>query len=174
MKKFSQLTEQEQIQLLKRDENLRNKLDNYVQDCEMDWLSDKLACVKPGLSDWEYGFYNRNFYRLGDLDKFVEGVQKSIYNFGSTDKLKRLADQCEKLQYTNLYEHHVKKLASLYFEEEIDMIVEYTENVCYKIYCNDIESVCADGYLEPFFDNLSEYLINEETNTYYKPCKISA
>lgn len=176
MKKFSELTVEKQIELLKRDKKLREKFDNYVQDCEMDWLTEKLHCITPYLSDWSLGFWNHNFISVKDYDGIIDGIDKSVYCYGSTPELEKLLAMCKKLRdrCSNLFEYHAKRLVEMFYQQELVMIVNYTENVCYKICSEDFNDAEVDGYIEPFFYNLSEYLLDEENNKYYKPCAIVA
>ena len=168
MKKFSELTMEQLTKIVNGSKELRDELDQYIQETEMEWLSEKLACVESSLSNWSIGFYNPNFMHVRDYEGFLYGVQKCTENFGCSDKLEKKIKQCEKLLRTNLFEHHAKILAEMWYKDEIQPIIDFVEDASYELYGGEVGKNCKD-YLECFFDRYSDCLYDEETETFYEP-----
>lgn len=172
MKKFSELSLEQLEQIVNRSKELRNLLDEYIQESEMDYISDKLFPIKKSLKDWSIGFYNQNYMVVNDYHDFVAGVRSSVKSFGCSDRLESLLTQCEKLEGSNLFHHHAKMLKELWYEEEIKSTIDYVEDASYELYCGKVGEKTRDC-LEPFFYNYEDYLYDEETETFYKPTKLA-
>lgn len=168
MKRFNELTQEQLTQIVNRSKDLREELDSYIQDCEMCWLSEKLACIKSSLSDWSVGFYNQNYIRVKDYHDFLNYVKDSAKTYGASDRMEKLIRQCDKLRSSNLFEYYAKKLKEVYFEDELQSICKYVEDCSYELYQGSVGEKCK-SYLECFFDAYTDYLYDEETDTYYKP-----
>ena len=159
MRALNSLPNDELLKAIYSSEELSEMLDEYIQETEMGWLNDKLDCFKSCV-DCSIGFYNRNYFRVEDYNWFLEGVYKSIRSFGATEKLEKLYYQCEKLRGTNLFEYKINQLAELYFKEELQSIIEHTEDVSYQISCKDMN---LDFDIECFaFNRLEGIYINDE------------
>lgn len=171
MKKFCEMNLQKFEQIINRSKKLRDELGDYIQESEMDFISDKLFPVKSSLKDWSIGFYNQNFVTVKDYHEFVSGVRSAAKSFGCSDRLERLLSQCEKLEGTNLFYHHARLLRDMWLEDEIQSIVKYVEDACYELYCGEIGEKTRD-YLECFQEIYSDYLYDEETETIYNPHKL--
>lgn len=172
MKRFNELTQEQLTQIVNRSKNLREELDSYIQDCEMCWLSEKLACIKSSLSAWSIGFYNQNYIKVRNWSMFVDGVEKSTKSYGCSDKLEKLLLRCNKLRGSNLFEYYARQLKRLFWEEELKTIIDYVEAASYELYQGSVGEKCK-SYLECFFNAYTDYLYDEETNTYYKPTKLA-
>lgn len=70
MKKFKELTIEQLTEIVNRSKKLRDELDEYIQDCEMCWISEKLSVLKPSLKDWSIGFFNQNYITVKDWHDF--------------------------------------------------------------------------------------------------------
>ena len=173
MKKFKDLSIAELTQIVNRSEKLRDELDNYIQDCEMYWISERLACLKESLSDWSIGFYNQNYIRVRDYHTFLDCVIESKRRYGASDRMEKLISLCDKLRSSNLFEYYAKKLKTMYLEDELQSICKYVEDCGYELYQGKVGEKC-ESYLECFFDAYEDYLYDEQTETYYKPTKLQA
>ena len=173
MKKFKELTIEQLTEIVNRSKKLRDELDEYIQDCEMCWISEKLAVMKDSLSDWSIGFYNQNYIRVKDYGTFLDCVIDSEKRYGASDKMEKLISQCEKLRGSNLFEYWAKKLKEVYFEDELQSICKYVEDCSYELYQGSVGEKC-ESYLECFFDAYDDYLYDESTSTFYKPMKLAA
>ena len=176
MKRFGELTSEEFKAVVLASKSLREELDEYVQECEFDFLSDKISCFNLSVADWSMSFYGNNyFYAKNSSDnydfEYIDCIQKSVDNFGCSDKLEKLLNQCRKLLGTNLYMHHVKRLYDLYFKEELEPIIDDVEAFSYNLHCGELnDNTC---YLDEFQENYSKWLYDSEAQTFYKPCKIA-
>ena len=171
MKKFSEMNLNEFEQIVNRSKELRDKLDDYIQECEMDYISDKLFPVKNSLQDWSIGFYNHNFVTVKDYHDFVSGVRSSVKSFGCSDRMESLLSQCEKLEGTNLFYHHARLLREMWFEDEILSVVKFVEDASYELYCGSVGEKTR-SYLECFVELYSDYLYDQENETFYRPSKL--
>lgn len=173
MKRFSELSNEQLTQIVNRSKKLRDELDEYIQDTEMNWIKEKLSCVRESIANYSVGFYNQNFLRVRDYEGFVDGVEKSIEIYGASDKLEKKFHQVRKLLHTNLFAHTAEQLKELWLKEELQSICDYVEDASYELYHGEVGEKCQ-SYLERFFDNCEDYLFDEETQTIYKPTRLEA
>ena len=173
MKKFSEMDLKELEQVVNRSKTLRDKLERYIDDCEMGWCIDKLNCVKNSLSDWCVGAYNPSYIHVSDWYRFLDGVIKCSKIFGCSTRVEKKIAQVEKLRYSNLFEYHCNILKEMWEEEEIYSITKWIEECGFELYCGKVGEKTRD-YLDCFFDNygLDDYLYDESTETFYKPTKL--
>jgi hypothetical protein len=174
MKKFSDMEINEVIDVINDSKELRDMLDQYIQETECDWLGDLLHCFKSGAVDYSIGFFDHNYFTVKDNDLFLEGVCKSHDSYGLTVKGEKLLHLCEKLQGTNLFGYWCGKLAEQYYKDELKSMVDYVEDASYELYCGSVGEKSMN-YVDCFVDNvIGNYLYDEECETYYEPHKISA
>lgn len=173
MKRFSELSDEQLTNIVNRSKKLRDELDEYIQDTEMNWIEEKLSCVRESLANWSVGFYNQNFLRVRDYESFVDGVGESIKMYGASEKLEKKFHQVQKLLHTNLFAHTAEQLKELWLKEELQSICDYVEDASYELYQGKVGEKC-ESYLECFFDNYEDYLFDEETQNIYKPIRLDA
>ena len=174
MKKFSDMQIDEVINVINDTETLRDMLDRYIQETESDWLGDLLRCFDPQSIDYSIGFFNNNYFTVKDSDLFLDGVRKSHEKYGLTTKAEKLLKRCEKLQGTNLFDYWCDKLAEMYYKDELKSMVDYVEDAYSELYQGTVGEKSRE-YVECFADNIiGDYLWDEECETFYKPCKVSA
>lgn len=175
MKKFSEMNMKELEQVVNRSKELRDKLEKYIDFCEMDWCTDKLNCVKDSLSDWRVGAYCPSYIYVSDWYGFLDGVKECKRNFGSSTRIEKKIAQVEKLRHSNLFEYHCRILKEMWEKEEIYSITKWIEECGYELYCGTVGEKTRD-YMEAFFCNygLEDYLYDESTETFYKPTKLDA
>lgn len=176
MKRFDELTIEQFKVVLEKSEDLRRMLDAYIQDCECEYLCDMLRSFNFGIADWNIGFYNNNYFCAKDClanddYEYISCIEDSVTNFGCSERLERLIEQCKKLIGSNLYMYYIKKLYRLYFEEELEPIIKYVEGISYQLYCGNVDETL--DYIEGFQERYSDFLYDEVSGTYYKPCKIA-
>ena len=170
--KFKDLDDKVLKELVANDTKLRERFDTFIQESEMDWLSEKIDCVRSSLGNYSYGFYNPNFMHVQDYDGFVDGVSESIKCFGSTDKLAKLVEHCDRLRGTNLFEYYAKQVQEVYEKEELQSICDYIEDACYELYNKEIGEK-SESYFEGFSPLIEDYLYDEDNEIYYKPNKVA-
>ena len=174
MKKFSDMKIDEVIDVINDSEELRDMLDQYIQETETYWLDDLLRSFDRGAVDYSVGFFDSSYFTVKDNDLFLEGVRKSHENYGLTTKAEKLLKRCEKLQGTNLFGYWCDKLAEMYYEDELKSMVDYVEDASFELYQGTVGEKSRE-YVECFVDNvIGNYLWDEENETFYKPCRISA
>lgn len=174
MMKFSDMEIDEVINVINDSKELRDMLDQYIQETEYDWLDELLRCFDRGAVDYSIGFFDRNYFTVKDSDLFLKGVRKSHDNYGLTVNGEKLLNRCEKLQGTNRFGYWCEKLAEQYYKDELKSMVDYVEDASYELYKGSVGEKSMN-YVECFIDNVvGDYLWDEESETFYKPCKVSA
>jgi len=175
MKRFGDMTIEELEGVVNRSKELREKLDNFIQDTESYWLDERLSCVWDSLEKWSVGFYEPSYIKVSDWKGFLEGVKKCEKAFGCSERVRKKIAQCEKLWWCNLFEHHVKILKEMWYEDEIKSTIDYVEAAGLELYDGAVGEK-SRNYLEDFFMNygLEDYLYDEENGIFYKPIKLSA
>lgn len=172
--RFKEMESEQALRIILQSDTLRRKFDEYIMDVEMDYITDKLNCFDRSCADWEFGFYNQNHLRVRNenYSDFLAGIRKSASMYGLSEKLYKLLSQTEKLNGTNLFAYHVEKVCKRFFEEEIEDVREYVEDVSFAMYCKDIDKfyeLGADSYLECFTDwYLDDYYYDEEEQEVYQ------
>ena len=62
----------------------------------------------------------------------------------------------------------------MYYEDELKSMVDYVEDASFELYQGSVGEKSRE-YVECFVDNIiGDYLWDEESETFYKPCRISA
>ena len=174
MKKFSGMEIDDVINVINDSETLRDMLDRYIQETESDWLGDLLRCFDPQAVDYSIGFFDSNYFTVKDSDLFLDGVRKSHENYGLTTKAEKLLKRCEKLQGANLFDYWCDQLAEMYYNDELKSMVDYVEDASYELYRGSVGEKSRE-YVDCFVDNIiGDYLWDDESETFYKPCRVSA
>ena len=175
MKKFKDLSLEELTNIVNSSKKLRDELDNFIQEDEMNWLRQKLNFVRSSLWKWSLGFFNNNgnFISVRNYEEFLDGVKDSKVAFGASERLEKLINHCEQLLGTNLFEYYAKKLAEVFFEDELMPIINYVEDASFELYQGKVGEKSKD-YLEGFFSSYEDYLYDEENKTFYEPHSLSA
>ena len=174
MKKFSDMQIDEVINVINNSKKLRNMLDKYIQETESDWLGELLSCFDRQAIDYSICFFDSNYFTVKNSDLFLDGVRESHENYGLTIKAEKLLKLCEKLQGTNLFDYWCDQLAEMYYEDELKSMVDYVEGASFELYQGTVGKKSRE-YVECFVDNIiGDYLWDEESGTFYKPCRISA
>lgn len=174
MKKFSDMTTGEVIDVINQSKELLDMLEEAVQECEMNYISDKLGCFERGSIEYSIGFYNDNYFNVKDNDLFVEGVRETCKHFGLTTDTEKMLNMVEKLRGTNLYDYWCERLAEKYEETELESVVKMVEDIGYDLSCGKVSEYAAD-YVDIFVMNdIGDYLWDKDTKTFYKPVKVSA
>ena len=173
MKKIKDSSIEEFKSIVNRSKSLREKLESYISDVEMDFIREKMSFIEPSLSDYSIGFYNPNFWKIDSYEMFVDGVEQFNNYYGLTVRCEKLLAQCEKLRESNLFLYHAKKLADMFWETEIQSLVDFVEDCCYELYCGKVGEK-TEQYLGCFFDNYTDYLYDEEAGMIYVPEELSA
>jgi hypothetical protein len=86
MKKLVSLSNKEILNHVMSSKTLREKFDEYINRCEMDWIGEKLGCFSFRGADWSIGAYNHNYLNVKECDEFVASVEKSISYFDCTEQ----------------------------------------------------------------------------------------
>lgn len=146
MKALNSLNENELLAKIYESKKLTDKLSNFITTTENEYLSDICNCLEG--CRYSIGFYNQNYITVTDSVLFLQSVGNIIDNFGASEKLEKIYNKAHKLFETNLFEYTIEQLSDemlSYFKDMCD----YVENVCYKIYCNEIHYDVM-GYIESF------------------------
>lgn len=176
MVNLSKIDTKEFLSVVFKHEELRDKLYDCIHDSEFYYLNNKLDCFSFSCADWSIGTYNSNFLRIKDSSEFLSCVQNSISKFGCSDYLQKMVDHAEKLRGTNLFEHYVKVVGSIYLQEELQATCDWLEDISFTIYCKDIEKFIKNYSLDSvkcLQDRFGRYVLNDETQEVIEYCRIA-
>lgn len=166
MKTINDFTFEQQKQLVFANKDLKDKFEYYLQECEMDYLSDKLQCVKNSLSDWCIEFWGHLSMDVKDYYSFCLGVEKSGESYGLSEKCEKLLSKCFKLHLakSNLFEYYAEKLKGLFLEDEFKPTIDWVEKIGMALYCGNTPDDDIDPTFECFIENgyLNDYLFEDE------------
>ena len=164
MKTINDFTFEQQQQIVVKNDSLRDMFEQYLQESEMDYLSDKLSCIKNSLSDWCIEFYGRTYICVKDYYSFCLGVEKSGKSYGLSEKCEKLLSKCFKLYFakSNLFEYYAEKLADLFVEDEFKPTIDWVENIGMSLYRHEIPDDAEDVFI-CFLENdfLKGYLFDD-------------
>ena len=166
---LKELSNEKLFEVVSKNETLRRSFDDYVWECEWDYISDKLAVMKDSIYDYSIGLCNDNFIRVRDYGSFVYDARECEKEFGLSENAEKLLSQCEKLRYTNLFEYYAKRFKQLWFEEEIQSTVKWCEDLSYQLYSGKDTKESYD-YLECWAENV-DYIYDEEDRSVYEPMR---
>ena len=115
MKRLNELTDSEALNYFLASKTLSRRFYEYIYECEMDYITEKLACFPSGCMDYCIGVYERNYIWVKGASDFLDGVQKCAKYFGCTERLDALIKQGYALKYKNMFDYMVDKLAKVFF-----------------------------------------------------------
>lgn len=171
MKKLLSFPEEYILKKVLNSDKLRQEFDDVIMSNEMDYIEEKLRCFESGCIDYSIGMYAPNYFKIKKAKDFLCGVQKSISNFGASQKLESLCKLCEGLECSNLFEYHIQKLCDLYYEEQLKANIDYAEELSFAIYQKDETNKELLFQLENFewaLDGI--YVDNQDRLCYMKYC----
>lgn len=95
MKYIHELTDNEKRELIETNGALANMVYDDMIDCEMDYITEQLNFIAPGLRDYEIGPYNRNVIIVSNAIKFLDGLETLQKNYcilpdDMNDEIKRV------------------------------------------------------------------------------------
>lgn len=171
MERLQDLNNDKALNYILASKTLSRRFDEYINDCEMDYIDDKLSCFPSGCMDYSIGAYDRNYIKVKDASDFLDGVQRCVKNFGCTERLDALIKQCYALKYKNLFAYMVGKLSRVFFEEEIKPTIDYIEECGYAIYCSDAKD-CLTNHVECFVDCHCDNVYIDDNNELIETVKL--
>ena len=136
MKKLDSMPIDERLKLIYSSKELTEKMDsmNYEElDCLLRDYLEKLDGCR-----YSFGMYEDNVIRVQNERDFLYSFKDIQEDFCLTDKIHNKFNQCWKLYLadSNLWRHHAELLADMY-EEYLNEIIKYYEDVSYDIYCKE-------------------------------------
>lgn len=81
MKKIYELTDNEKRELIENNAALQNMVYDDMLENEMDFISEQLNYIAPGLRDYSVGSYNYNYMTVGNSVKFFDGLEQLQKNY---------------------------------------------------------------------------------------------
>lgn len=163
MKKLVSLSDKEILKYILNSNELSDRFEKRICDCEMWYLEDKINCFKSGSIKYCYGAYNNNnYFKVVDNFEFLNGVQNCINMFGASLIVENKFKQCKKLVESNLFEYHIKELARLFFREEILKDIEYLEDISYKITNKEYDNQLLIDRVDEFTSEIEDVYVNSE------------
>lgn len=150
MKKIYELTENEKRALIENNGALANMVYDDMIENEMDFISEQLTHIAPGLRDYDIGPYNRNIIIVSDALKFLDGLDQLQKNYCTLpdelqpeiDRVLAARDRFYLMSYNN------KNYDAL--DAWIDKKAQYFA---------DCITDCFSKYLEPSHDDMISYFI---------------
>lgn len=150
---------------------LSERFYEYIYNCEMDYVSDKLDCFPSNSITYCIGAYEPSYIKVIDASDFLDGVLKCAKCFDCSERLDALIKQCYALKYKNLFAYMVNKLAKMYFDEEIKPTIDFIERCSYAIHCKDVDD-CLIDYIECFVDCCCDNVYVNEDNELIEMVKL--
>lgn len=166
---LKELSNEKLFEIVSKNKTLRRSFDDYVWECELDYISDKLKVVNPALSDWSIGVCSYNYISVKDYESFVYYARECERIFGLSIACEKKLSMCEKLRGTNLFEYHAKQFAEMWFDNEIQSVVKWVEDLSCDVYCGKNPENAYD-YLEDWAYNVN-YYFDEETGEVFEPAR---
>ena len=81
MKFIYQLTDDEKRALIAGNSALQNMVYDDMFDNEMDFITEQLNYIAPGLRDYSVGAYGYNYLTVGNSVKFLDGLETLQKNY---------------------------------------------------------------------------------------------
>lgn len=175
MKKLIKLSQKEILHRIMESKRLREKFNSYIDDCEMNWLGEKVACFHKyrGAADWSLGAYNQSYLHVKDASAFLYAVEECIESYGCTENLRKQVEKCAKLRGCNLFEWNVTQMAQVFYEEELMHIEKHIEDCGYDIHCQNETDRLLD-YVEMFSEHYLDDIYIDSQNRLVRLDYISA
>ena len=147
---------------------LKEQFEEYINETEMDYIRDKILCVRGSLENYSIGTCQHNYIEVKDYKAFIDGVEKCSRNYGSSESLDSLVKQAQRLSHTNLFEHYAKKVKDKWMKEEILPTIEWIEKCGYTLYKGEL-SDDMKSLLECYVSNIPPlYFFDNDNNKLYK------
>lgn len=175
MKKFSDMTIDEVINVINQSEELRDMFDQKMRESARDYILDNLACFDGKSVSYSISACELSYFRVKDTYSFFEGVEKARDVFRLVGKTGKLFNRCKKLRGTNLFDYWAKRLCESYYETQFKNITDFIQDACFELHQGSVGEK-SKVYVVYFFYGtvIADYLWDEETKTFYKPCEVSA
>lgn len=76
MIKLSKMETKEFLSVVFQHQELCDKLDNYINESEFDYINEKMRCFNFSCADWDIGCYNNNYLTVKNLMNFFHAFRK--------------------------------------------------------------------------------------------------
>lgn len=173
MEKFREMKVEDVIGIINKSMELREILDCYVQQSEMDFIGEKISEFSKSAIEYSISPFERSYLYPTDNDAFLEGVEKSGKSYGLGNRTEKYLSICKKVKGTNFYGWWVKKLCASYYSEEIEPALKWIEDCSYELYHGNVGEKSRD-YVDMLIEStIGDYLWDKETETYYIPKKVA-
>lgn len=164
---LNQLSGHDALVAILDSKKLSERFEDWIHTCEMDdYIGDKLREFTPRAAEWSVGTYSPSYISVRDSRLFIDCVQNSISFYGGSNRLEKLAKQCDKLRDSNLFDYMVEKLCEVYFDDEIQPTIDYVEDCGYAIYCKDADDAKLADALDCFLANFGDDYYVENGQVY--------
>ena len=163
MKFINQLTDNEKRTLIENNSALANMVYDDMIENEMDFISEQINYIAPGLRDYSIGSYNYNYMTVGNSVKFLDGLEQLQKYYctlpdAMNDEIKRVLEARERfycMSYNNKNYDSLDAWIDKKAQYFADCIVEYFTS------CLDPD---RESMIEYFIDFYSDARMDE---TYY-------
>ena len=167
MKYIHELTDNEKRELIENNSALANMVYDDMIDCEMDYITEQLNFIAPGLRDYSIGAYNRNIIIVSDALKFLDGLKTLQKNYCTlpdelTPEINRVLAARDRYLYNDMSYDNYYMLSdwldqkSQYFA---DCITDYFSS-CLDPSRDDMISYFIEFYADECMDET--YFINDD------------
>lgn len=160
MKYINQLTDNEKRALIENNSALQNLVYDDMIENEMDFITEQLIFIAPGVRDYKIGSYNYNYITVGNSVKFLDGLEKlqKIYCTlpdSMNDEIKRVLEARERF-YSMSYNNKNYDLLDAWLDEKAqyfaDRITDYFTS-CLNPTCDDMIDYFIEFYADVKMDN---------------------
>lgn len=109
MKYINELTDNEKRALIENNTALQNMVYDDMIESEMDFITEQIHYIAPGLRDYSVGSYSYNYLTVGNSVKFLDGLETLQKNYCTlpddmNDEIKRVLEARERfycMSYNN-------------------------------------------------------------------------
>ena len=163
MKYINQLTDNEKRELIETNGALQIMVYDDMIDNEMDFISEQLNHIAPGLRDYSIGSYNYNYLTVGNSVKFLDGLEALQKDYCTLPdelqpEIKRVLDARERF-YEMSYNSKNYNLLDAWLEEK----AQYFADCIAKYFTSCLDPSRAD-MIEYFIEFYADERMDE---TYY-------
>lgn len=154
------LNSQQVLEMIGKNESIGNMIEESYIENVMYWIGEELGCFIGALSDWEIGFYGKNFIRIKDNDKFINGFCDFVNTYSLNDNDMKVFDNVidwynneenkELENYDDLLDEKVSILEKILINH-FDRMTQVENEYLVSEFENMIENGCFDEFY--YYDN---------------------
>lgn len=165
MKKFNELTIDEQKQVFENNNELQNDTLNRMLDDACFWSDEYLSCWTKGAIDYCIGYDRGTYFHCIDKSLFLQGLKTAQKNFCFlSDKYNSIIEYVELLWERFLYvQYELNDKNYNRLEGRIFELIDQLETACYRRFVCEYEDCFEyENQLDYFLNSYSEEFLSDD------------